>query len=171
MGIMLAQHLGMVGSKGHVHQRGFPALQRKTCTQAVDRNHSTEPEVSDLTRSFLYQLASGNDKKRHFSSYINKRLSQNYGNISLTTGSFKFWWCFILAALFYTIYMILSNDKIDFVKVIQNERFLKGLEFGQAFNPALLFIAALFLVWGIVHTCIVFSTDSLPLLHNFCRPQ
>ena len=120
-------------------------------------NNSTEPEVSDLTRSFLYQLANGNDKKRHFSSYINKRLSQNYGNISLTTGSFKFWWCFILAALSYTVYMILSNDKIDFGKVIQNERFLKGLKLGQAFNPVFLFIALLLLVWGIVHTCIVFS--------------
>ena len=76
-------------------------------------NHTAEPEVSDLTRSFLYQLANGNDKKRHFSSYINKRLSRNYGNISLTTGSFKFWWCFILAALFYTAYMIFSNDKIE----------------------------------------------------------
>lgn len=120
-------------------------------------NHTAEPEVSDLTRSFLYQLANGNDKKRHFSSYINKRLSQNYGNISLTTGSFKFWWCFILAALFYTAYMIFSNDKINFGKVIQNEQFLEGLKVGQTFSPVFLLVAVLFLVWGIVHTCIVFS--------------
>lgn len=120
-------------------------------------NHAAEPEISDLTRSFLYQLANGNDKKRHFSSYINKRLSRNYGNISLTTGSFKFWWCFILAALFYTAYMIFSNNKVNFGKVIQNEQLLKGLKLGQAFNPAFLLVAVLLLVWGIVHTCIVFS--------------
>lgn len=120
-------------------------------------NHTAEPEVSDLTRSFLYQLANGNDKKRHFSSYINKRLSRNYGNISLTTGSFKFWWCFILAALFYTAYMIFSNDTINFGKVIRNSQFLEGLKLGQAFSPAFLLVAVLFLVWGIVHTCIVFS--------------
>ena len=99
-------------------------------------NHTAEPEVSDLTRSFLYQLANGNDKKRHFSSYINKRLSRNYGNISLTTGSFKFWWCFILAALFYTAYMIFSNDTINFGKVIRNSQFLEGLKLGQACVPS-----------------------------------
>lgn len=114
-------------------------------------------EVSELTRSFLYQLSSGNEKNHHFSSYINKRLSRNYGNISLSTGSFKFWWCFGFAALFYTAYNVCSNSKVKFDRVVQQEWLLNALKIGQAFNPVLLSIAGIFLVWGIIHTCIVFS--------------
>lgn len=120
-------------------------------------NKAAEREVSDLTKSFLYQLASGHDKKHRFSSYINKRLSRNYGNISFSTGSFKFWWKFAVAALFYAIYAVCSNDNVRFGKVIPQGWFLNVLHYCQAFSPVFLVIATLFIVWGVINTCVVFS--------------
>ena len=48
-------------------------------------NDSISSEISDLTKSFLFQLANG--KSRKLASYINKRLSSNYGLLSLGVNS------------------------------------------------------------------------------------
>lgn len=133
----------------------WDCLQNKKKQDQTDR--TIEREVSELTKSFLYQLASGKDKKHQFSSYINKRLSRNYGNISFSTGSFKFWWKFMLAAISYTIYAVCSNSNVKFGRIIESEFLLDTLRFCHTFNPVFLVISILFLIWGIVNTCIVFS--------------
>ena len=44
------------------------------------QNNNSNNQVSDLTKSFLFQLANGHDGK--LGSYVNKLLSKNYGIIS-----------------------------------------------------------------------------------------
>ena len=66
--------------------------------------------VSDLTKSFLFQLSHGHNTK--FGSYINKLLSKNYGNISFGVNTKRFWVFFALAAFMYSIYKVLSIGEI-----------------------------------------------------------
>ena len=49
-----------------------------------DEGTKDSGEISSFTKSFLYQLASRNEKKSGFSRYINQRLSKNYGKISFS---------------------------------------------------------------------------------------
>lgn len=125
--------------------------------ETEEKERSAEREVTELTKSFLYQLASGKDKKYRFSSYINKRLSKNYGTISLSAFSRKFWVRFILASFFYTIYAICSNKGVIFSRVIEPGALLDALNLCRTFSPLFLVISLLFLVWGIIDTTIVFS--------------
>lgn len=118
---------------------------------------AVEREVSELTKSFLYQLAEGTNKKHHFSSYINKRLSKNYGTISFSSSSHKFWIFFLIAALFYTVYTICSNSAARFNCIIGPIWFLKTLRLCEILSPMFLVISILFLIWGMIDTCLVFS--------------
>lgn len=133
----------------------WDCLQSQRATE--EKAHSAEREVTELTKSFLYQLASGKDKKYRFSSYINKRLSKNYGTISLSAFSRKFWVCFIIASLFYTIYAVCSNKGAIFSRVFEPGELLDTLNLCRTFSPLFLVISILFLVWGIIDTTIVFS--------------
>ena len=61
--------------------------------------------VSNLTRSFLFQLAKG--KSAAFSSYINKLLSKNYGNISFASSNpSRFGFFAIVAGLLFGMHMM-----------------------------------------------------------------
>ncbi len=63
--------------------------------------------VSDITKTFLYQLALGNNKKDIYARNISWRLSRNYGLLSLTPTNGKFYFWIITAFLFYTIPIVL----------------------------------------------------------------
>ncbi len=125
--------------------------------QNSDKSSVTEKEVSDLTKSFLYQLAGCKEKKRRFSSYINKRLSRNYGILSMNAASIKFWIRFLLSAFFYVIYAVCSGDNFPPARLITSQPLLHVLRLCHAFHPVFLVTALLFLLWGIIDTCIVFS--------------
>lgn len=60
--------------------------------------------INGLTRSFLFQMAIGEDTK--FAQYVNKKLSKNYGVLSIIKSGEKFWHNFISAIIFWTIYKI-----------------------------------------------------------------
>jgi len=116
-----------------------------------------EHEVSRLTKSFLYQLACGNGKGGIFSSYINHRLSRNYGNISFSVGSGRFWVSFAFAALFYVVYLIGKNDSADFATVLQPGMILSISMWLKTLYPVALVLAGIALIVGVVNSCIVFS--------------
>ncbi len=126
-------------------------------TNSVPKETKPEHEVSELTKTFLYQMACGNDRSHRFSSYINKRLSKNYGNISFSVSSRKFWWWFIGSVLSYTVYAVCSQDRINFRSVINNEIVLDLLKFCRTFCPVFLVLAVIMLIPGIIDTCVAFS--------------
>ena len=88
------------------------------CLQKHDINSEEENgtekqlsnEIGDLTKSFLFQLANGKDRK--LASYINKRLSNNYGLLSFSLSSRYAWLFFVLAVFSYTIGQISSIKNI-----------------------------------------------------------
>lgn len=77
------------------------------CLSKVATDSKESESVSALTKSFLYQLASGHSTK--FGRYINKILSKNYGNISFSSNNDKqFVRNFLIAGILFTIYKVLG---------------------------------------------------------------
>ena len=74
----------------------------------IEENLSNE--IGDLTKSFLFQLANGKDRK--LASYINKRLSNNYGLLSFSLSSRHAWLFFVLAVISYAIGQVSSINNI-----------------------------------------------------------
>lgn len=119
------------------------------CLNQKDAGQSIE-NISNLSKSFLYQLAVNSTDKRGsstFAKHINKRLSKNYGLISFSVISVLQWLYFLLAGLFYSFYQALSNSK----------SYLTFPNWLIATSPLFLFIAILFLVFGIRKSSIAFS--------------
>ena len=58
--------------------------QEKTKRYQSKENDDNKSRINSFTKSFLYQFAAGYEDK-YFSTYINQRLSKNYGQLSLTT--------------------------------------------------------------------------------------
>lgn len=115
----------------------------------------TNSDISELTKSFLYQLANGNTNRQFeskLSRYISKRMSKNFNTISLSTASSKVCKFGIWSALSYTVYLIFSQ--ID-TAYISNSEFLKLL---KNINPIFLVFALVLLVYGILDTSIAFSS-------------
>lgn len=72
-----------------------------------EKGIETGESVSSLTKSFLFQLASGSDRK--FSSYVNKRLSKNFGNISFEASDFRaFFKHAAMAGILFALHLIAS---------------------------------------------------------------
>jgi len=124
-----------------------------------DRGH----DFSFLIRSFLYQLAQGNKKENaNFARYINERQSKNYGKISLTMASRLALVCFILAGLFFIIYLTLENtDILNFIlNILRENKFyflLKAVNLLRISTYLILFISLLFVYIGISKGSFVFS--------------
>lgn len=121
--------------------------------------NSTGNEVTRLTKSFLYQLSRGKDRFGLFSSYVNRRLSKNHGNISFSVGSMRFWCLFVFSAISYGIYLAASNEKLCFAKLFPEagEKFISALNWIRVLSPAFLVLAVFSLVIGVANTCVVFS--------------
>lgn len=123
----------------------------------INNESSERKEISDITKTFVYQLAGAKDRKGRFSSFINKRLSRNYGNISLSVGGFKYWWRFLIAALLYIGYAIFSNSSIKAPEFLKIDWIINTARFCRIVSPIFLVAAVAFLIWGIIDTYIVFS--------------
>lgn len=111
-------------------------------------------EISDLTKSFLFQLANG--KSRKLASYINKRLSNNYSLLSFSLGSKWSWFFFILAIIAYAIGKVSSLDNIyvpTFITGIYKEigKLLYDL------SPVFIGVALIFAAIGLSFSSIAFS--------------
>lgn len=119
--------------------------------------------VSNLTRSFLSQLANG--KGSTFSSYINKLLSKNYGNISFASSNpWRFWLFALIAGLLFGLHMMATVSGtgvmaqlpkwLEWIKVV--------IPFIKALSPWFLVLAIASLLWGLVNLSIVFSHWKMP---------
>lgn len=63
-----------------------------------------QKNINRLTKNFLFQMALG--KSQNFAKYINRKLSKNYGNLSLSTSSKRVWIFAIVSCIFFMIYKI-----------------------------------------------------------------
>ncbi|MDD4593202.1 MAG: hypothetical protein PHG06_22700, partial [Parabacteroides sp.] len=131
--------------------------------EALQINPSQDT-ISELTKSFLFQLASG-IKDRNVAKHVNRRLSKNYGIISFSISSRIFWLWGILAAFAYVLFLILSNIEVDTISsliksisdsITQNTLlWLTNLVKHSA--PFFLIAGVAFAVFGLGSTCIAFS--------------
>lgn len=112
----------------------------------------SEKDVTELTKSFLFQLAKGNTDKEGLSKlshHVSKRMSKNYNIISFSSVSTKIWKYGFAAAVSYAVYKILSQD--NFTISIDNFKLLKDI------HPAFLVLSWVLLILGIINTTIAFS--------------
>lgn len=122
---------------------------------------SDNNDISELTKSFLYQLANGNDDNGHMSKlshYVSKRMSKNFNTISLSTVSAKFWKYGCGAAFLYALYKIFSRSDINFISEIGNKNIVKILNLMNDVNPLFFVFALGMLIYGIMDTSIAFSS-------------
>lgn len=120
-----------------------------------ERGNSTS--VTDLTKSFLFQFANGKNSK--LGSYINKRLSKNYGLLSFGVHSVWAWICFVAALLSFAISKIseIKNFFIpNYVSVLPTW-FKDAVKTVYNLSPVFLVIAIIFAVAGISLSSIAFS--------------
>ena len=109
-------------------------------------NSNEEKGINDLTRNFLFQMAIGEDTK--FAQYINKKLSKNYGILSIIKSGEKFWRNFIPAIIFWIIYKIGET----FPNSIYDTAAYKSLSnaYGANFFPDGLWQNAIYVLYGFV---------------------
>ncbi len=122
-------------------------------------SHKNE-SVSVLTKSFLFQLANGHD--RRLGSYVNKLLSKNYGTISFATNHFRrVVFAFFGALLFFVLYKISGASGTGIMQFLPNwaEKFAS---FYKLLSPLLLFLAVILIFYGIKDICIAFSHWKMP---------
>lgn len=124
------------------------------CENNNNNNNSNPNRVSNLTKSFLYQMANGYD--RRFGRFINRILSKNYGNISFAISSSKSLPQFIISALLFGIYQILLQSNTGVMKYLP--------DYLNVFASVLKILAPLFLILSIIvvvfalkNCCIAFS--------------
>lgn len=119
-------------------------------------NKPNNNDISDLTKSFLYQLANGNNDANGISKlsrYISKRMSKNFNTISFSTISTKLWKSGIGAAILYALYRVFSQENVGFLSENSNI-FLKV---AKDFHPFFIVLAVVAVVYGILDTSIAFS--------------
>ncbi|MBQ8804688.1 MAG: hypothetical protein IJZ53_13755 [Tyzzerella sp.] len=111
--------------------------------------------VSNLTKSFLYQLANGHASK--FGRYINKILSKNYGNISFSVNNlvwFVVW--FIIAGVSYTLYKVANVSGTGVMQFLPKWCDI-AVAFFKAISPVFVLIAGIAVFLGVKDVCIAFS--------------
>ena len=105
----------MIGNKGLRYsgfltkyvKAGYPEPIKINMWDSLSESNNSQNnnQVSDLTKSFLFQLANGHDGK--LGSYVNKLPSKNYGIISFASNRFKMlFWCFFASAICFVLYKI-----------------------------------------------------------------
>lgn len=139
----------------------------------LNNKNTDQNNICELTKNFLFQMAIGKDIK--FAQYINKRLSKNYGIISIIKNGKHFWAEFILAAIFLLIYKVMAEcpDNIYNTAIYNSLKDALGsgffpngniqniiiIAYGFIFNFKLLFLG-IAIVMGfclILKTTIIFS--------------
>lgn len=136
-------------------------------------NNKEDKGIKQLTRNFLFQMAIGEDTK--FAQYISKKMSKNYGIISVIKSGKRFWHNFVPAIILFVLYKIaetLPNSIYD-TSIYNSLRNAFGINFfpdgfiqnaiyvlyGIVVNFHILFalVALLFAIKAILKTTIVFS--------------
>lgn len=128
---------------------------------SISKKSDDDNNISELTKSFLYQLANGNNENGHtskLSCYISKRMSKNFNTISLSTVSAKFRKCGCGAVFLYALYRIFSQSNINFINNIDNKNITVFLNLMKDVNPLFLVSALGMLIYGIIDTSIAFSS-------------
>lgn len=122
-----------------------------------DNDKDNDNDISELTKSFLYQLANGNNDSTcvsKLSRYVSKRMSKNFNTISFSTVSTKLWKSGVFAAIFYVAYLIFSQDNMIFI----NDNTSNLIKFIKDINPIFLVLSLILLIYGIMDTSIAFSS-------------
>ena len=115
----------------------------------------TGESVSNLTKSFLFQLANGHDRK--LGSYVNKLLSKNYGTISFASNHFKsLFWYFFFAAISFVLYKISGISGTGIMKFLPN-CFGIFASLYKLISPIFILISAVLAIFGVKDICIAFS--------------
>lgn len=124
---------------------------------------TSEDAVNALTKSFMFQLASGISQGT--ARHVNRRLSKNYGVISFSIGSGWFWVFLAIAALCYLIFSVVSGSTAGALNIIisflfsdmgkQNVQFWAHLV--DTLAPLFLVLSIVVLVIGLRKTTVAFS--------------
>lgn len=136
----------------------FPGVIRVNMWDTLKKQSSEDSiknEVSELSKSFLFQIANGKSDK--FASYVNKRLSKNYGNITVATSSCRIWWFLFLSAFTWGIYKILQLKELYFLDKFNSEILTQTISVIRDFSPMLLVVAGVFIFFAIKDTTVIFS--------------
>lgn len=118
-------------------------------------NSQNNNQVSDLTKSFLFQLANGHDGK--LGSYVNKLLSKNYGIISFASNHFKrLFTCFILSAICFVLYKISGVSGTGIMQHLPDWCNVASSWF-KLLSPILILASAVLAIFGIKDISVAFS--------------
>lgn len=118
-------------------------------------NQVSNESVSNLTKSFLFQLANGHN--RRLGSYVNKLLSKNYGTISFASNHYiKLFICFIIAALCFAFYKISAISGTGIMQYLPDWCAVLA-SYYKLLSPLCLLASCIFAVIGIKDICIAFS--------------
>ncbi len=124
-------------------------------------NNENKTGITDLTKNFLFQMAIGEDTK--FAQYINKKLSKNYGILSIMKSGKRFWLYFVFAIIFWGMYKICAQLPVD----IYETSIYKSLNncLGNNFFPDGFWQTTIFLVYGILVNCnMIFAIVAILLI-------
>lgn len=120
-------------------------------------NSAIGDSVSELTKSFLFQLAKGNENNTltsKLSSYVSKRLSKNFNTISFSAISSELWkWC-IGSGISFVLYKVFSQEHINFIDNATNTDFWFIL---KDFNAVFLIGSIICILFGLKNASIAFS--------------
>lgn len=119
------------------------------------QNNNSNNQVSDLTKSFLFQLANGHDGK--LGSYVNKLLSKNYGIISFASNRFKrLFWCFFASAICFVLYKISGVSGTGIMPHLPDWCNVASSWF-KFLSPILILASAILAIFGIKDISVAFS--------------
>ena len=119
------------------------------------QNNNSNNQVSDLTKSFLFQLANGHDGK--LGSYVNKLLSKNYGIISFASNRFKrLFWCFFASAICFVLYKISGVSGTGIMLHLPDWCNVASSWF-KFLSPILILASAILAIFGIKDISVAFS--------------
>ena len=119
------------------------------------QNNNSNNQVSDLTKSFLFQLANGHDGK--LGSYVNKLLSKNYGIIFFASNRFKrLFWCFFASAICFVLYKISGVSGTGIMQHLPD--WCNGASsWFKLLSPILILASAILAIFGIKDISVAFS--------------
>lgn len=116
--------------------------------------------VSNLTRSFLFQLANG--KNSILGGYVNKLLSKNYGNVSFASSNpWRFGFFAIIAGVWFGLHMMAEVSGTGVMSQLP-EYMNKVIPFVKALSPWFLVLGIASLLLGMKKLSVVFSHWKMP---------
>lgn len=126
--------------------------------------NSSQITISALTKSFLYQLASGISDNT--AKHVNRRLSKNYGIVSFSISSRIFWLWAALAATAYVVFAIISGISVETISGLIQTASSNISQISLFWWTSITkYSASLFLVLGIAFAIIGLRNTSIAFSH------